>query len=48
MQLVRGGDLASLLNNKFFLRLEEREARFYAAEILLALEHLHGLDVVYR
>lgn len=29
-------------------RFEEEAARFYASEILLALEHLHSFDIVYR
>lgn len=29
-------------------RLQEDAARFYAAEVILALEHLHNLDFVYR
>lgn len=27
---------------------EESEARFYIAEIILAIEHVHSLDVIYR
>ncbi len=26
----------------------EEECRFYAAELVLALEYLHGLDIIYR
>ena len=29
-------------------RLSESQAKFYFAEILLGLEHLHSLDIVYR
>ena len=29
-------------------RFDINRSRFYAAELLLALEHLHGFDVVYR
>eukprot|EP00742_Colponemidia_sp_Colp-10_P009663 GILJ01010561.1.p1 GENE.GILJ01010561.1~~GILJ01010561.1.p1 ORF type:complete len:842 (-),score=140.48 GILJ01010561.1:205-2730(-) len=41
-----GGDLAFHLAKK--RRFGEDQARFYAAEIVLAVEHLHQLDVVYR
>lgn len=29
-------------------RFDENRAKFYTAEIILALEYLHNLDVVYR
>ena len=29
-------------------RLPEEVARFYAAEVLLAFEHMHNQDIVYR
>uniref|UniRef100_M4B2Z9 AGC protein kinase n=1 Tax=Hyaloperonospora arabidopsidis (strain Emoy2) TaxID=559515 RepID=M4B2Z9_HYAAE len=41
-----GGELFYHLSR--MKKLPEHMARFYAAEITLALEHLHGLGVVYR
>ncbi|WOL08120.1 hypothetical protein Cni_G16872 [Canna indica] len=43
-----GGDLHSLLRRRRGHRLPPAAARFYAAEILLALEYLHALGFVYR
>ena len=45
-EYVSGGELFSHLRHEGVLR--EPAARFYASEIVLALEYLHGLDVVYR
>lgn len=41
-----GGELFYHLNQR--RRFPESMARFYAAEIILALEHLHNVGVVYR
>ena len=41
-----GGDLARLLFRE--KRLSEEHARIYLAEVLLALEHLHSKDIIYR
>jgi serine/threonine protein kinase len=41
-----GGDLAYHLNKKQIF--EEEEARFFIAEIILAIEYIHSLDVIYR
>lgn len=46
MDFHGGGDLASLLTN--FVRLPETWARFYVAELVLALEALHKRGIVYR
>ncbi|KAK9507816.1 hypothetical protein O3M35_007590 [Rhynocoris fuscipes] len=46
LQLIPGGDLSSLLDR--FGRLDESVSRFYAAQVLLAIEYLHCLDIVYR
>ncbi|CAJ2659363.1 unnamed protein product [Trifolium pratense] len=43
-----GGDLHSLLRKQPGNRLTISAARFFAAEILVALEYLHALGVVYR
>lgn len=40
------GDLSLYLAQK--ITLTEEEAQFYLAEMLLAVEHLHSLDVLYR
>jgi len=46
MDLMLGGDL------KFHLiragRFPEKRARFYAAEVLLGLEHIHSKNIIYR
>lgn len=44
--LLPTGDLAYHLGK--YVRFSENQARFYAAEILLGLEHLHSLNIVYR
>lgn len=43
---MNGGELFHHLQKEH--RFTEDRARFYSAELLLALEHLHELDVVYR
>lgn len=43
---VNGGELFHHLQQE--QRFNEERSRFYSAELLLALEHLHELDVVYR
>ncbi|GAB4846714.1 Serine/threonine-protein kinase wag1 [Ancistrocladus abbreviatus] len=43
-----GGDLHSLLHKQPGNRLPLHAVKFYAAEVLLALEYLHALGVVYR
>ncbi|XP_057986029.1 serine/threonine-protein kinase AGC1-7-like [Hevea brasiliensis] len=48
MEFCSGGNLHSLRQrqpNKYF---SEEAARFYASEVLLALEYLHMLGIVYR
>jgi serum/glucocorticoid-regulated kinase 2 len=46
MEYCPNGDLDRLICKKG--RLEEQAARFYLAEILLAIEYLHSFNVVYR
>lgn len=46
IEFVRGGDLMYHMQRK--RRLSEPEARFYAAEISLALEYLHMRGIIYR
>ncbi|PIN25407.1 putative serine/threonine protein kinase [Handroanthus impetiginosus] len=43
-----GGDLHVLRQKQLTKSFPERAARFYVAEVLLALEYLHMLGVVYR
>jgi protein-serine/threonine kinase len=43
-----GGDLHSLLRKQPANRLPLQAVRFFAAEVLVALEYLHALGVVYR
>ncbi|WOL11066.1 hypothetical protein Cni_G19827 [Canna indica] len=48
MEYCNGGNLHSLRQkqpNKHFI---EKNARFYASEVLLAIEYLHMLGIVYR
>ncbi|GFP88277.1 probable serine/threonine protein kinase ire [Phtheirospermum japonicum] len=46
MEYLNGGDLFSLLRNLGCL--EEDMARVYIAEVVLALEYLHSLNVIHR
>ena len=46
LDLCTGGDLAYHLQIKEIF--EEDEARFFIAEVLLAIEYVHSLNVVYR
>ncbi|CAN0088381.1 unnamed protein product, partial [Heterosigma akashiwo] len=45
MDLVKGGDLFTVLRRA---PITFNGARFYAAEILVALQYLHSLGIVYR
>jgi serine/threonine protein kinase len=40
-----GGDLSFHIARNLF---EEDEAKFFIAELVLAIEHLHNLDIIYR
>lgn len=46
MDFIEGGELFSLLRKS--KRFPSPVAKFYAAEICLALEYLHDLDIIYR
>ena len=46
MDFARGGELFFLLREEG--QLSEKSVQFYAAQIVLALEHLHSLGIVYR
>lgn len=46
LNFCNGGDLYYLLNR--CKKFKEQQARFYASEVFLALQHLHKLGVIYR
>ncbi|KAF2085303.1 Pkinase-domain-containing protein [Saccharata proteae CBS 121410] len=46
MDFVEGGELFSLLRKS--QRFPNPVAKFYAAEVTLALDYLHSLDIIYR
>jgi len=46
MELMCGGDMRSFLTERVVLT--EVETRFYAASVVLALRHLHSLNIIYR
>ncbi|KAE9590492.1 hypothetical protein Lal_00023295 [Lupinus albus] len=48
MEFCSGGDLHSLRQKQLNKCFTEEAARFYASEVLLALEYLHMLGIVYR
>uniref|UniRef100_A0A7I4FVY2 non-specific serine/threonine protein kinase n=1 Tax=Physcomitrium patens TaxID=3218 RepID=A0A7I4FVY2_PHYPA len=48
MEFCSGGDLHTLRQRQPGKHFTEQAARFYAAEVLLALEYLHMMGVVYR
>ncbi|KMZ65799.1 Protein kinase PINOID [Zostera marina] len=48
MEFCSGGDLLSLRHRQPTKRFSISAVRFYAAEVLMALEYLHLLGVVYR
>ncbi|RRT50095.1 hypothetical protein B296_00014190 [Ensete ventricosum] len=48
MEFCPGGDLHTLRQRQPGKHFSECAARFYAAEVLLALEYLHMLGVIYR
>lgn len=46
LAFINGGELFHHLQREG--RFNEERSRFYAAELLVALEHLHGFNVIYR
>ncbi|XWS67429.1 hypothetical protein CRYUN_Cryun04dG0005900 [Craigia yunnanensis] len=48
MEYCSGGDLHSLRHQQPQKRFSFTSARFYAAEVLVALEYLHMLGIIYR
>jgi PAS domain S-box-containing protein len=48
LEYCNGGELYALLNSQPNKRLKEDVVRFYAAEVLLALQYLHVQGYVYR
>lgn len=46
LEYCGGGELFNLLSKKRYFT--EDQTRFYAAQILLAIEHLHSKDIIYR
>ncbi|KAL0920028.1 hypothetical protein M5K25_009133 [Dendrobium thyrsiflorum] len=48
MEYCSGGNLHSLRQKQPFKYFTEQAVRFYASEVLLALEYLHMLGIVYR
>jgi serine/threonine protein kinase len=47
MEFMPGGDLQGILRREGNLE-EYEQARFYAAELVLAIEYLHGLNIIHR
>ena len=43
---MSGGDMRSILDQRVLLT--EVEVKFYVASIVLALTHLHSLNIIYR
>jgi len=46
LDFCSGGDLAFHLNKRQIF--DENDARFYIAEVILAIEYIHTLNVIYR
>ncbi|CAJ0946415.1 unnamed protein product, partial [Mesorhabditis belari] len=46
LDFLRGGDLFTRLSKEIMFT--EEDVKFYLAELVLALEHLHSLGIVYR
>ncbi|GMF30502.1 unnamed protein product [Phytophthora lilii] len=49
MELVQGGELFTLLHNEEFIEtVDESSVRFYCANAVLGLQHMHRFDYAYR
>lgn len=48
MQYCAGGEFYAILRKQPHCRVSEEVARFYAAEVLVALEYLHMIGIIYR
>ncbi|KAL4109757.1 hypothetical protein PRIC1_001452 [Phytophthora ramorum] len=49
MELVQGGELFTLLHNEEFIEtVDESSVRFYSANAVLGLQHMHLFDYAYR
>ena len=46
MDFMPAGDFSALLGEEVYL--EEQAAKFYIAEIVLAIQHLHNYDIIHR
>ena len=46
LEFCPGGELFGLLSKKH--KLSEEQTKFYAAQMVLALEYLHARDIIYR
>lgn len=46
MEYVQGGEMFHHLKNAG--RFSESHSRFYAGQVVLALEYLHSLKIIYR
>lgn len=49
MELIQGGELFTLLHNEEFIEtVDESSVRFYSANAVLGLQHMHRYDYAYR
>jgi len=46
MDFINGGELFTYMINE--KRFSEERARFYASELILALQYIHSMDIIYR
>ena len=46
IDIITGGDLFSYISTR--KHLSEREAKYYGAQTLIALEYLHSKNIIYR